>query len=229
MFMSMKLMMYTSVAVIQQNATGTPVGLSSVVSMCRKNNPIYDVTGALYYRDGRYLQIVEGQSDRVDRLMKNVLNDERHKECIVQLNMGIKKRIFPKWQCQLNISLARDLYLRQFLVNYKTELKRMNDKEKAAFNFFFTQKPSEYSGETAVESVNVFGNEMIHITTQDILDRGFSPLMTQLCDLLINQPHSVRQLLEKVGEGRREQVLTSLKNLNNHGYLLFSDDQASNH
>ena len=154
MVVSMKLVMYTSSAVAQSNTTGTPADLSSIVSECRKNNPIHGITGALYYRDRRYLQIIEGDSRKVDHLMGNILNDSRHQQCIIQIDTEVKKRVFPKWQCQLNMRVERDIYLRQFLVSYADHLQKMNKQQKEASNHFFKKETPRYSDKPKAKLVN---------------------------------------------------------------------------
>ena len=177
----MKLVMCTSSAVTQSNKTGTPADLSSIVSECRKNNPINDITGALYYRDRRYLQIIEGDSRKVDHLMGNILNDFRHQQCIIQIDTEIKKRVFPKWQCQLNMIVERDIYLRQFLVSHIDLLRKMNQQQKEAFSHFFKKKTPRYSDKPKAKLVNVFGNELIHLTAKDLAESDFSPFVMKLC------------------------------------------------
>jgi len=76
----MKLVMYTSIATTR-TSTSVATGLCPIVKVCRKNNPVYGITGALYYRYGRYLQIIEGESKKIDNLMANILKDTRHKDC----------------------------------------------------------------------------------------------------------------------------------------------------
>jgi len=119
--MDMKIIMYTSVATEQPRGLGMPSGLSSVVIECRKNNPVYDISGALYHRLGRYLQIIEGESTNIDRLMTNILTDPRHEQCQIQLETTIKNRVFPKWQCQLSMAINRDLYFKKFLTQYSSD------------------------------------------------------------------------------------------------------------
>jgi len=87
----MKLIMYSSIATAKPHATGMPSGLSSIVSECRQNNPVYDISGALYYSHGRYLQIIEGESVKIDDLMDNILKDQRHEQCLIQVDTKIKK------------------------------------------------------------------------------------------------------------------------------------------
>jgi len=202
----MKLIMYASTAVIEPNVTGTPTGLSSIVSECRKNNPIYEITGALYYRHRKYLQIVEGESGRIDHLMSNILNDSRHKQCIIQIDVEVKKRVFPKWQCQLNMVVERDIYLRQFLVSYADQLREMNQQQKEAFSHFFKKKTPRDSNKPKAKLVNVFGNELIQLTGRDLPKSDFSPFVMQLCDSLALKPYSVDQLIDMYGESKRDQV-----------------------
>jgi len=177
----MKLIMYASTAVTERNVAGTPTGLLSIVSECRKNNPIYGITGALYYRHRKYLQIIEGESRKIDHLMSKILSDSRHKQCIIQIDTEVKKRVFPKWQCQLNMIVERDIYLRQFLVSYSDHLQKMNKQQKEAFNHFFKKETPRYSDKPKAKLVNVFGNELIQLATRDLPKSDYSPFIMKMC------------------------------------------------
>jgi len=226
----MKLVMYASVAAFHSNSAGTPLGLSSIVSECQKNNPRNAISGALYFSHGRYLQIIEGESVKIDQLMNNILNDKRHEQCLIQFETKIKRRTFPNWQCQLSMIVSRDPYLRLFLIRYADSLNAMDADAKAAFNHFFKKrtlkrnKEISYTPAPTYVSLDVYGSEIMHlISLPDSSITDSNPLMMRLCDLLVKQPRSVEQLIKEYGEEQRNEILILLKKLNSQGLLQFEN------
>jgi len=132
--------MYSSTAVVKPGSAGMPAGLSSLVEHCKKQNRIHDVSGALYYSHGRYLQIIEGEDKVVDRLMVNILKDSRHEDCLIQIDTKIKERSFPIWQCKLVMVIPTDVHLRTFIARHSEKLKAMSSDSRIAFNHFFKKQ-----------------------------------------------------------------------------------------
>ena len=75
--------------------------------------------------------------------------------------------------------------------------------------------------------MNVFGNELIHLTAKDLAESDFSPFVMKLCHSLALKPYSVDQLVGVYGESQRDEILVSLKHLNNHGLLMFRESLDS--
>lgn len=228
--MEMKLIMYSSTALTQSDSFGLPSALSAIVKTCQDKNSTYGISGAFYYAHGRYLQIIEGERNAVDNLMANILKDDRHENCLIQLDIVIKNRVFPRWQCQLALIPSRDSYLRKFLTDYSQQLDAMSPASKAALKLLF-KKPTPRQ-KTSIASLNthcsldVFGSEVISLTElPDFNKLSLSPLMVNLCRLLVRQPHSVEQLVSEYGVGKRDEILTLLRDLNHEGLLEFIDDE----
>lgn len=73
----------------------TPARLQKLVEQSRANNARDGITGLLVFRDGNFMQILEGPQPAVERLFRKIKADERH-YAIVTLNEGpITKRNFP--------------------------------------------------------------------------------------------------------------------------------------
>lgn len=228
--MEMKLIMYSSKAPIESDSFGIPAGLSAIVKTCQKNNAIFNISGALYFSHGHYLQVIEGNRDAVDRLMVNILKDTRHKNCIIQFDFKIKKRMFPRWQCQLALLPSKDPYFHRLLSEHPEQLQSMSSAGKAALKQFF-KKPTPRQ-KTTIASVNthcsldVFGSEVISlIELPDFSKLDLPPIMINLCRLLTRQPHSLEQLVVEYGVGKRDDILSLLRDLNNQGLLEFIDDE----
>ena len=62
------------------------------------NNSRLEITGMLLYYDGTFIQVLEGEADNVDLIMKQVSNDTRHKDITIVLEENIKSREFGNWE-----------------------------------------------------------------------------------------------------------------------------------
>jgi len=78
--------------------------VESLVNQARKNNIKDEITGALIYVDGYFMQVLEGESEAVNHLLYNkIFRDERHFNPKVLLQEVITKRHFPEWDMGLRI------------------------------------------------------------------------------------------------------------------------------
>ena len=75
----------------------TPEALEAVLSQARRNNAASGLTGMLIYREGTFLQYVEGPDAAVARLRKSLTDDPRHSG-IIFLSVGPSpERLFGDW------------------------------------------------------------------------------------------------------------------------------------
>lgn len=72
-------------------------GLDALLAQCRENNAAADLTGMLLYRDGRFLQVLEGPEEPLRRLMDVLATDERHTGLRVLFEEPLTTRQFPNW------------------------------------------------------------------------------------------------------------------------------------
>jgi hypothetical protein len=70
----------------------------------RAANRAAEVTGFLLYRDGRFLQYLEGPEAAVRDLMRSIGSDARHRHVAVLLESAIARRQFPDWTMGFNAS-----------------------------------------------------------------------------------------------------------------------------
>lgn len=76
--------------------------LKAILKTSRDNNPAKDVTGMLLYRDGFFIQALEGESDVVEPLYDKIKQDDRHKNVTLVYRTEIAKRTFPNWTMGFN-------------------------------------------------------------------------------------------------------------------------------
>jgi len=72
--------------------------LLELLQVARKNNERRDITGMLLYRDGNFLQILEGPASAVDELLDKIKRDARHHGVILMSRRGVEERQFSEWQ-----------------------------------------------------------------------------------------------------------------------------------
>lgn len=62
-----------------------------------RNNRRRDITGALTQCDDKFVQVLEGPSDRLDRLLETLTTDRRHSDIKVIGRWPISRRLFCGW------------------------------------------------------------------------------------------------------------------------------------
>lgn len=71
--------------------------LLELLETSRDNNAKLQITGMLLFRDGAFMQALEGPKEQVLGLFDKIAKDERH-GCVVVLYQGpIEARSFPDW------------------------------------------------------------------------------------------------------------------------------------
>jgi len=71
--------------------------LTDLLVKSRKNNQALDITGMLLYKEGNFMQLLEGPKDAVLSLKRKIEKDSRHSGMIVLLREEHEKREFPDW------------------------------------------------------------------------------------------------------------------------------------
>ncbi len=66
--------------------------LRVLLETCRKNNAELGVTGMLLYKDGNFMQVLEGDERKVRTLYEKISGDARHKDDIVLLQGPVTER-----------------------------------------------------------------------------------------------------------------------------------------
>lgn len=71
--------------------------LLELLTKCRDNNTKLGLTGMLLYKDGSFMQVLEGDEATVRALYAKVEADPRHRGVIVLLQGRTDERQFPDW------------------------------------------------------------------------------------------------------------------------------------
>jgi len=71
--------------------------LNAILDTARRNNPALGVTGMLLYRDGGFMQALEGEEAVVRDLYARIARDRRHQGLITILAEPAERREFADW------------------------------------------------------------------------------------------------------------------------------------
>ena len=76
--------------------------LKEILEVARDKNKELNVTGMLLYRDGFFIQALEGEEKVVDDLFNDIATDERHKNVLVVYKNHVTTRTFTDWSMGFN-------------------------------------------------------------------------------------------------------------------------------
>lgn len=71
--------------------------LLKILEVSRVKNKENDITGMLLYLSGNFIQVLEGERNKVDETFKRIEKDSRHHGCIVADENEITQRSFGEW------------------------------------------------------------------------------------------------------------------------------------
>ncbi len=63
----------------------------------RRNNEKLGLTGMLLYKDGKFMQVLEGEEEKVKILSVKIGRDPRHRKLTLLLEGAATNREFPDW------------------------------------------------------------------------------------------------------------------------------------
>jgi len=76
--------------------------IESIGIVSQTNNSREGITGVLLCCSGIFFQILEGEEDRIDRLYKIILEDERHNQILcLKSELNVSQRRFPDWSMEV--------------------------------------------------------------------------------------------------------------------------------
>jgi hypothetical protein len=88
------------VAAVYVSSATKPLSEEEIVEIlrvARENNTRLDITGMLLYKEGNFLQVLEGPASVVDPLIAKIKKDPRHQGVILMSRKSIEARQFADW------------------------------------------------------------------------------------------------------------------------------------
>jgi hypothetical protein len=76
--------------------------LRAILEVSRRNNARDGITGMLLYRDGYFIQALEGEEEAVNATYAKIARDPRHFNCLVVYRNTIQERSFTSWSMGFN-------------------------------------------------------------------------------------------------------------------------------
>ena len=71
--------------------------LKDLLQQSRANNTRLDLTGMLLYKDGNFMQVLEGPDDALTAVFAKIERDPRHHSVLPLLRQQIQEREFSSW------------------------------------------------------------------------------------------------------------------------------------
>jgi hypothetical protein len=72
--------------------------LVAILKVCAGKNALVNVTGALMFADGVFLQVLEGPPETIESILRVIRVDSRHSDVHVFYDMIVSARAFSNWQ-----------------------------------------------------------------------------------------------------------------------------------
>ena len=86
-----------------------PVALRSILERARIRNAELGITGMLLYSNGRFIQVLEGESGPIDALYDKIALDPRHDHVRTVMSLSVKARDFPQWSMAYRVVSQADI------------------------------------------------------------------------------------------------------------------------
>lgn len=93
--------------------------LQDICESSQRNNLQRQITGALFYHRGTFLQAIEGPKDNLEELMQVLHQDRRHKCIRLIVNEVISRRSFSDWNMDSFDLTHADLIEEQTLEKFR--------------------------------------------------------------------------------------------------------------
>jgi len=89
--------MYSLTYVSSATRPLTQIELRELLMVCEQNNRREGITGMLLYKDGNFMQVLEGEEPDVRLLYTKIGKDPRHRGILVLIEENLDGREFPDW------------------------------------------------------------------------------------------------------------------------------------
>lgn len=96
--MSLYCLVYESIA----NQEMSDEHLKNLLATARTRNITSNITGMLLFKNGFFMQALEGEKDVIENTFDKVVKDPRHRDVLVVYKKPIEQRRFPEWEMGFN-------------------------------------------------------------------------------------------------------------------------------
>ena len=85
-----------------------PAEVAKIHEVALANNAKLEITGALFFGDDCFLQCLEGGDLSVNQVYNKIVNDKRHRDCVILGYRETEKRQFEDWSMKLVLLTERN-------------------------------------------------------------------------------------------------------------------------
>ena len=86
--------------------------LNDITKIAKETNPTLSITGLLFYHNRKFLQIIEGEKDSLEKLMVSIEKDPRHRNIERIIDEKAIRRSYEDWNMDsFNLSDHKSLDL----------------------------------------------------------------------------------------------------------------------
>jgi len=218
----MKCIAYVSRVPISDRRLRMPTGLSDIVSSSRKYNPNAQITGIISYREGQYLQVLEGPYLEVDKLMAKIAADPRHDDIWVFLDKQITERSFNNWGVSVFDFLDQEALFDTFVENNKDIFNRLDEQQKSRIQPFINIKKSDTVPDNYYE-----GKNLRLLAWPDLNNESNPQMIMNLCIRLTKKPYPFNVLATSGDFGDVHQVTNIVREFERLGILSVTEAQPT--
>lgn len=219
----MKCIAYVSRTPASDRSVRMPTGLSDIISVSRQHNPESQITGIISYRDGQYLQVIEGPSNEVDKLMTKISGDPRHEDLWVFLNAPITERSFNNWGVSVFNFVDQSELFDTFIESNLAVLSGFDEHQKSRIQPFIDMKKSDaFVGQ-------YYEDKSLRLLAWPDLNTVSQPQMIMnLCIKLTKKPYPFNELITSGEFGTAAQVTEIITEFDQLGILSVTEFEPLN-
>lgn len=106
--------------VSQANRNFNSIEIPNILAKAHAFNPTQGLTGVLMFRGGTFIQLLEGEEDRVRALYRKIATDPRHSNLLTLFERQAEERIFTDWSMAYKELGTLDLRLINEILSWKS-------------------------------------------------------------------------------------------------------------
>lgn len=218
----MKCIAYVSKASNNDSNTRVPTGLSDIINFSRKHNPESQITGIISYREGQYLQVIEGPPIEVDKLMKRIATDPRHEDIWVFLDTHVAQRHFYSWSVSVFDFVDQGALFEAFIEDHKAILNNLDEQQKSRIKPFINLKKPDILPKKHYKDKN-----LRLLAWPDLNNVDDPKMMMDLCVKLTKKPYAFNALVNSGEFGTADQITKIISNFEQSGILSVTEPTPS--
>lgn len=210
----MKCIAYVSRAPISDLSIRMPTGLSDIINVSRKYNPKSQITGIISYREGQYLQVIEGPYLEVDKLMAKIMTDPRHEDLWVFLDTHVAKRSFHNWGVSVFDFIDQGIFFDAFIEDNKAILQSFDEQQKNRIQPFIDLNKTDI-----IPEKNYKDKDLKLLAWPDLNNASDPKMIMDLCVKLTKKPYPFNALVNSGEFGTADEVTKTISGFEQLGIL----------